>query len=124
MAGTSGPFVPGQKWKQPWYYSAQDAEPLALAGLWERWEQRDVVLETCTVIVCPANTLTAPVHDRMPVILGESDWADWLDPETPPEAAKTMLQPCPEAWIQTYPVSRAVSVARNEGAELIQPVVL
>ena len=26
--------------------------------------------------------------------------------------------------IQTYPVSRAVSVARNEGAELIQPVVL
>lgn len=117
-------FVPGQTWKQPWYYSAQDAEPLALAGLWERWEQRDVVLETCTVIVCAANALTAPVHDRMPVILGESDWADWLDPETPPEAAKAMLQPCPETWIQTYPVSRAVSVARNEGAELIQSVVL
>ncbi len=114
-------FVPGQKWKQPWYYTSQDGEPLAFAGLWERWEQRDLVLESCTVIVCTANALAAPVHDRMPAILPESDWADWLNPGYPPEAAKTMLQPSPVEWIRTYPVSRAVSLTKNEGEALIEP---
>ena len=117
-------FVPGEKWKQPWYYRSQDGEPLALAALWERWEQQNVVLETCTVIVCAANEVVRPVHDRMPVILAEDDWADWLDPAYPPEAAKTMLKACSEDWIRTYPVSRAVSLARNEGVELIEPIEL
>lgn len=114
-------FVPGQKWKQPWYYTGHDGEPLAIAGLWERWEHGDLVLETCTVIVCAANALAAPVHDRMPAILPESDWADWLDPGYPHEAAKTMLQPSPVEWIRTYPVSREVSLAKNEGEALIEP---
>ena len=80
------------------------------------------MIESASLIVCAANAIARPVHDRMPVILGEADWVDWLDPAVPPEAAKSMLQPCPEEWIRTYPVSRLVSVVRNEGPELIEPL--
>ena len=90
--------------------------------MWEHWEQGDKVIESASLIVCAANAIARPVHDRMPVILGEADWSDWLDPEVPPEAAKTMLRHCPEDWIRAYPVSRAVSVVRNEGPELIEPL--
>jgi putative SOS response-associated peptidase YedK len=117
-------FVPGQKWKQPWYYQARDGQPLAMAGLWDHWQQRDVLLDTCGIVVCAANAVTAPVHDRMPALLGEADWAAWLDPDTPPEDAKALLRPCPEAWLNAWPVSRAVSLAKNEGPGLIEPVAL
>ncbi len=115
--------LPDQKYKQPWYYRSRNGDPLAIAGIWEHWQQGDVVVESCSLIVCAANAVARPVHDRMPVILGESDWPDWLDPAVPPEAAKTILQPCPEDWIKTYRVSRAVSLAKNEGPELIVPLV-
>lgn len=114
-------FVPGQTWKQPWYFKATDGQPLAFAGLWDRWQQGDQVLETCTIIVCDANSVAKPVHDRMPVVLGEDDWADWLDPSYPTDAAKTMLRPCPDNWITSYKVGRAVSLAKNEGPDLIRP---
>ena len=113
---------PDQKTKQPWFYRSQNGDPLALAGVWEHWQQGEKVIESCSLIVCAANGIASPVHDRMPVILGEADWADWLDPAVPPEAAKTMMRPCPEEWIRTYPVSRLVSVVRNEGPELIEPL--
>jgi putative SOS response-associated peptidase YedK len=114
--------LPDQKTKQPWYYRGQQEALLAFAGLWERWEHKDVVLETCTVIVGEANAFARPVHERMPVILGEADWARWLDAGTPAEAAKAMLRACPDEWLRAYPVSRAVSFARNEGWQLIEPV--
>lgn len=115
-------LLPEQKYKQPWYYHAADGRPAAIAGLWEHWEHGLQVLESCTLIVCAANQLAGRVHDRMPVVLGESDWAAWLDPKLPSAVAKEMLKPCPDEWLQAYKVSRAVSYARNEGPELIKPL--
>ncbi len=114
--------IPDQKYKQPWFYRSQNGDPLAMAGVWEHWQQGEVVIESCSLIVCEANEVARPVHDRMPVILGEADWKDWLDPDVPPEVAKNMLRPCPEDWIRTYRVGRAVRVARNDGADLIAPL--
>lgn len=115
-------LLPDQKFKQPWFYHDPNGHPLALAGLWEHWEHGNQVLETCTVIVCPANELARPVHDRMPVVMGEGDWAAWLDPKLPTEEAKSMLNSCPSNWLAAHPVSRDVSYARSEGPELIRPL--
>jgi putative SOS response-associated peptidase YedK len=53
----------------------------ALAGLWEWW--RDPAsqegVETYTIITTEANAVLAPLHDRMPVIVGSGDYALWLD---------------------------------------------
>ena len=69
------------KTRQPLLVRRRDQAPFAFAGLWERWRQPDgQVLRSCTIVTCPANALVAPVHDRMPVILGPGDYERWLDP--------------------------------------------
>jgi putative SOS response-associated peptidase YedK len=62
--------IAGSKTKQPWYISLKNQEPMAFAGLWERWQGSDSSeIESCTIIVTSGNELMQPIHDRMPVIL-------------------------------------------------------
>jgi putative SOS response-associated peptidase YedK len=114
--------IPDQKLKQPWYYRSTGGDILAFAGLWEKWEQDDQVLESCTLIVTGANAIARPVHDRMPVILGQDAWKSWLDPKTSNEDAKDLLLSCPDDWVRCYQVSRDVSFARNVGPRLFEPM--
>ena len=107
----------GRDGKQPWFISAADGKPLALAGLWERWDRAAEPLETCTLITTRANALMAPLHERMPVILDAGRYRDWLE-----HADAGLLQPCGEARLQAHPVSRRVNNPANQGPELISPV--
>lgn len=98
--------VPGEKRKQKLRFSDPAGNPLALAGLWESWQQpgADAVIQTYTIITTTANGLMAPIHDRMPVVLGETDWDTWLDPEVNnPVLLQSMLQPCPDEWLEANP---------------------
>jgi putative SOS response-associated peptidase YedK len=108
--------------KQPFCIRAQDESLLGLAGLRARWEGPEGYLETFTIITTTANGVMAPIHDRMPVILGAEGCAAWLDPGTQPRDLKALLGPCPEAWLRAYPVSPKVGNVRNNGPELISPV--
>ena len=58
---------------------------LRLAGLWDEWQDKTDAesepLRTCTIITCEANELSAPIHQRMPVILKPEVEALWLDPK-------------------------------------------
>ena len=109
--------------KQPWYFSAADGRELAFAGLWEEWRgPESPLLLSCTILVGTANDLVAPIHDRMAVILGADDYATWLDPAQDPAAVAVLLRPFPSAWLRGWRVSRAVNVARADGAALIAPV--
>jgi putative SOS response-associated peptidase YedK len=59
----------------------------------------------------------------MPVIVAREDYAAWLDPRNQDAAKlKGFIRPYPAERMATYPVSKAVSNARNEGAELIRPL--
>ena len=109
--------------KQPWYMSAKDDSFLALAGLWEHWEGEGKVIESCTIIVTSANALMQSIHDRMPVIIPENRWADWLAPQTKPDTVKSLLQPYDSEAMQAWPVSTQVNSTRNQGgAEIIAPL--
>ena len=44
-----------------------------------------------------ANELMKPLHDRMPVILKRSDWADWLDGA--PDDAGLLCRPYPDLLV-------------------------
>lgn len=63
------------KVKQPYRITLMPERPFSFAGLWERWENVEKVIESCTIIVTEANDLTRDIHDRMPVILDPSDYA-------------------------------------------------
>jgi putative SOS response-associated peptidase YedK len=99
--------IPGQKKKQKLRFASPDGNPLAIAGLWEHWKRPETgeSVETYTVITTTANNFMAPIHDRMPVILGRSDWEAWLDPDMAnPLLLESMLRPCPDGWLECEPV--------------------
>jgi putative SOS response-associated peptidase YedK len=75
------------------------------------------------IVTTEPNALLAPVHDRMPVVLPESAWERWLDPEEHDvDALAELLRPAPDDWFELWPVAPLVNTAANNGPELVLPV--
>jgi putative SOS response-associated peptidase YedK len=81
-----------------------DGRPFGVAGIWENWKNPVTGhwLRTFCVVTCPANSLVAQIHDRMPVIIGEAFYERWLGPK--PEA-DALLKPFPAELMTMWPVS-------------------
>lgn len=115
---------PGRS-KRPCYFSAADGGPLALAGLWERWDRAPdgASVFSCTIVTVAANPLLRPVHDRMPAILYDEAQQAWLeDAGTDVRAAVGLLQPAPVERLQMSWIGTFVNAAANEGPRCIEPV--
>lgn len=107
--------------KQPYAIARSDDAPLIFGGLWESWTSPEgQIVETFAIITVAANEAMAPIHDRMPVILGLDDVALWLGERTGDVAA--LLRPCPAAWLRSWKVSRRVNAPGNDDASLLQTV--
>jgi putative SOS response-associated peptidase YedK len=121
--------VPGTA-KQPFFITRTDGRPLALAGLYELWRDRSVPQDdpaamrwTATIITTSAPDEFGQIHDRMPMIIDSSRWADWLDPvNTDTGDLRGLLTPAAVSGLTTYPVSTAVNSVRNNGPDLIRPL--
>ncbi|MFN8037113.1 MAG: SOS response-associated peptidase [Acidimicrobiia bacterium] len=116
--------------KQPMFIHRRDGEPLAFAGLWAAWKNPADPdadwLRTCTIITTEANAAVEEIHDRMPLVLPESNWHRWLDPEVRDlEVVAGLLRPdaAEGAGVyDVYPVSDAVNRPANNGPELLARV--
>jgi len=110
--------------KQPHFIRRADGGIFALAGLWERWS--DTVhepIQTFTIITTQPNALLEPIHNRMPVILPEARYDEWLDPDNHDLASlQALLQPYPASEMDAYPVSTYVNTPHNEGPECVRPL--
>lgn len=109
--------------KQPYCIGLVDGTPFAFAGLWERWEREEQIVESCTILVTQANQSIAQIHDRMPVILDPAEYDAWLDPALQ-DAARLLLllRPYPAERTTFWPVGLAVNRPGNEGPGLTAPV--
>ena len=118
----------GKPAKTPLYIHRSDGEPLAVAGVWATWHDQAAGpdapwLHSCTLITTSANSLLASVHDRMPVVLPESAWAQWLDPANHDlSSLQRLLVPADDGVLTMHEVSTEVNNVRNKGAELVEPV--
>jgi putative SOS response-associated peptidase YedK len=109
--------------KTPFYMHRSDGEPLFMAGLWSVWKPDEAMtpLLSCTIITTDAAGELAEIHGRMPLILGESDWDRWLDPDKPADV--DLLSAPPDiSGIEIREVATYVNSVRNNGPELIAPV--
>lgn len=107
------------KTKQPYYISLKTGKPLAMAGLWESWRAPDgSILRTCCVVTTGPNEIMAPIHDRMPVIIGPEQWASWLSGT--PEEAQALIRPYHQEGMQAWAVDRRVSRAKDDDEGLIR----
>lgn len=108
--------------KQPYFIARQDGRPLWFAGVADRWHGPKGTLESCAIITTKANDRVKELHDRMPVILPESVWDQWLAPAAfDGDALTSLLQPCDPSLLTLYPVSRAVNSPANDSPGLIEP---
>ncbi|MDF1523433.1 MAG: SOS response-associated peptidase, partial [Trueperaceae bacterium] len=106
--------------KRPWYVHRRDGAPMVFAGLYAVRDAGEPAV-SATILTTDPNPTMAALHDRMPVLLDPAELARWLDPEQrDPHALEDLLQPCPDEWIEAYPVGPEVGNARVDDPRLIQ----
>jgi putative SOS response-associated peptidase YedK len=66
----------------------------------------------------------ALVHQRMPVVLAQNAWKEWLRPGPVDRAVLNELLVPPDDLLDAHPVGSAVNSARNDGPQLLVPVSL
>lgn len=112
--------------KLPHYIHRTDGSPMAFAGLWASWRDRehdDERVRTCTIITGAPNDTVAPIHDRMPVMLPSGDWDAWLDPGNDDvEQLRSLLRPVAADTVSEHPVSTLVNKVANNVPECIAPL--
>lgn len=109
--------------KQPYLISLKGGEPFAFAGIWERWgDPKGQTVDSCSIVTTDSNELIAPVHDRMPVILGPDAYDLWLDrSEMNTKKLTPMLVPYPAREMEMMPVNPIVGNPRIDGPECVEP---
>jgi putative SOS response-associated peptidase YedK len=112
-------WKPGPRRKQPYLCRLPHGAVFAFAGLWELWRSPEgEVVQTFAIVTADASDALRALHDRMPVIVPEADYALWLAGDAPER-----LVVAPEAPpLAIEPVGLAVNNVRNEGPELAVPI--
>lgn len=109
--------------KQPYFIRAKDKRLLALAGLWERWQHDQEAIESCAIITTESNGPVRDIHDRMPLILPERAYDQWLDPSVQdPTLLRPLLEPFDAVELMAYPVSPRVNSPRVDDAACVAPL--
>lgn len=118
--------VEGAKRKQPYYITRSDGELIVFGGLWERWNERDAdgnetgeIIRSCTIVTCAPNAEMSAIHNRMPVLIRNAEWDDWLDPTSDIEFVGKLMKPAPDGLLQLTPITTKVNSVRNNGEQLI-----
>lgn len=113
------------KGKQPYYISRRDKSLIAMAGIWDRWAhpELDEILVSFSIITTDASPFMRDIHHRMPVILDDDRFDDWLSAENNgAELLETFLVPYQQDDLVKHPVSKAVNSAANDSPELISAI--
>ncbi|WP_027833575.1 SOS response-associated peptidase [Maritalea myrionectae] len=110
--------------KQPFHIHKEDGSLLALAGLYATWEgPNGEEIDSFAILTQEATGELADIHHRTPVHVPKEDMEDWLDTKNVnAQSALKLVRPLIKQGVTSFPVSKAVNNARNEGAELIKEV--
>ena len=101
--------------KTPMWIHREDEQPFAFAGIYNIRPN-----EAASVITCAPNALMSPIHNRMPVILSDDRYDDWLDPDADMNALSELLTPREWQGMTAWDVSNAVNRAGTDGPQLTE----
>jgi putative SOS response-associated peptidase YedK len=110
--------------RQPFRFTVDDGGPFAFAGLWTHAKIDGERVETATILTCSAmeNPVAAPIHDRMPVVLGDRDSERaWLSDGLDGAAALALCGPLPAGRLRVAPANPRVNKSGldDEGPDLL-----
>ena len=113
--------------KQPFFICSPSGEPLAFAGLFETWEDKEAPpgagpYKSCTIITTEASDSVRDIHNRMPLILKPEAYDEWLDPDNKePAKIEELLRTGYVMELKRYPVSKLVNRVENNSKACIEP---
>ena len=102
------------------YYIAPEEGGFAFAGLWDKWQGEEQVVESCTIITVAATRAMKPIHARMPAHLTVEEARTWTDPEADLDDVKGLLTSSLRAPLAVSPVSTYVNNARNKDERCVE----
>lgn len=109
------------KTKKPFHFQPK-ATPFAFGGVYDVWKGdggKSVV--SFSIVTTEAAPSTKAYHHRMPLVLNEDEFDDWM--RGPPELAATMMNPY-DGPIDVWEVSASVGNVKNKGPELMERAAL
>jgi putative SOS response-associated peptidase YedK len=110
----------------PYYIKLKDREVFSIAGLWDRWINKNSGEEiySYTIITTEANPLMAMIHNkkkRMPAILDKKDEEKWIKKTITKEETMNQLKSYDESKMTAYTISKLIT---TKGIEVNVPNVL
>lgn len=98
----------------PYFIKRKDNEPMALGGIWERWEKEDMARHTVSIITTDPNPRLAWIHNRpkaseasrMPFIVPQESEREWIKEGLDPKEILDMIGPYPEEELTDFTVPR------------------
>ena len=111
--------------RQPFFFQVDGGVPFAFAALWTPAEVDGGWVQSVALLTCDSapNQVARAIHDRMPVILADSDAQQaWLDPALGAEDALALCGALAAERLSARPANPAVNKAGDldmEGPELL-----
>ncbi len=99
----------------PHYIERKDGEMMAIAGLWTEWENHEdgTNKKTFSILTTKANRLLSKIHNnpkldesRMPVILEEFEFKNWMNHNLDPNQVLEMCKPHKNGLLKAHTVKK------------------
>ena len=105
--------------KYPHFHYLNTGKDFAMAGIWNSQITKESDEISFAIITKQASSNISHIHNRMPVILSDEDWADWLAPQT---NIKNLLSRYSKGTqtLEFHQVSSLVNSVKMDGIELIE----
>lgn len=108
--------------KNPYAITCHEQSIVALAGIWDRWHDEKVQIDSCAIITKEANPQLSCIHHRMPVSIHPMHYADWLNPNiTDPDALEPIMFVNDSINLSYWAISSSVNSPKNNSVDLLQP---
>ena len=105
--------------KQPYFISLKNKKTISFAGLWRSWVTLEgETRETVSILTTEANSFMKKIHHRMPVILTNKNFAEWLDFQD--VSLKNFTSTCEPEQMQAWKVSKEVNVPTFDNPNCIK----
>ena len=105
------------KTKKPFHFQPK-ATPFAFGGVFDVWNaDGKSAITSFSIVTTDASPNTKQYHDRMPLVLEESQFDDWM--RGPPELAAEMMKPY-AGPVDLWEVPAAVGNVKNNRPELME----
>jgi putative SOS response-associated peptidase YedK len=108
--------------KKPYFIKLKGSDILTFAGLWESLTDEDdgKTIDSCTIITTEANRVIGKIHNRMPAIIEQDKYAQWLSPVADRDQLLSLLKPFFDNKMVVYPVGPEVNNPRNDTPQCIE----